>query len=124
MNDIYIESTDLTPLIHLTDKGECKIEGKFIPEDPIAFFYPLFEWIENVKMEHLTMHINLMYFNTAVSKQLMEFFIKLESNTGISAVTINWHYEEGDEEIKESGEIYDDLLERTTFNFLEFAEVL
>jgi hypothetical protein len=124
MNNIYIEATDVTPLVSLNTNEECNIEGKAIPEDPVAFFKPVFEWVEQVNTEHLIMNVNLVYFNTSVSKHLMDFFRKLEDNPKITAITINWHYEEGDEEIQESGEIYQELLERTNFRFIEFAEVL
>lgn len=124
MNNIHIESTDVTPLIYLSTKEESKIEGKAIPEDSVAFFKPLFTWAEIVVMDKLILNVNLEYFNTSVSKQLMNFFQALEANKNISDITINWNYEEGDEEIQESGEIYQELLDRTSFNFVEYAEIL
>ena len=124
MNNVYIERTDVTPLISLTSDGESKIEGKAIPEDPIAFFKPLFYWAESIATPKLCLNINLEYFNTSVSKQLMNFFQALEANNRINEIVVNWNYEEGDEEIQESGEIYQELLERTTFNIVEYAEVL
>ena len=123
MNNVYIEKTDVTPFISLTSDGENKIEGKAIPEDPIAFFKPLFYWAKSVAMPKLRLNINLEYFNTSVSKQLMDFFLALEANKAINEIIVHWNYEEGDEEIQESGEIYQELLERTTFHIVEYAEV-
>ncbi len=124
MNNVYIEKTDLTPFISLTSEGECKIEGKAIPEDPIIFFKPMFQWAKNVAMQQLQINVNLEYFNTSVSKQLMDFFQALEANKAINEIIIHWNYEEGDEEIQESGEIYQELLERTTFHIVEYAEII
>lgn len=124
MNTIYVEGTDLTPLISLTPEGESRIEGKAIPENPVKFFKPLFAWAESIVADEVSLSINLVYFNTSVSKHLMDFFRKLEDNSNIKNISILWHYEEGDDEIYESGEIYQELLERTNFNFVEYAEVL
>ena len=39
-------------------------------------------------------------------------------------INLVWMYEEGDDEMQESGEIYMDLLTRTNFSFKQYAEIV
>ncbi len=55
--------------------------------------------------------IQLEYFNTSSSKCILDVFKKLEAiHKGGSAVTINWHYEEDDEDMLEAGEDYQAII--------------
>ena len=122
MESLIIKGTDYCPTVVLSENGICKIEGSAIPEDAGIMFKPLFTWAKNCEMERLFLDINLYYYNTAVSKQLYDLFEKFEENPKIGEIYINWHFEEGDDEAKESGEIYADLLERTNFSYIEYEE--
>lgn len=122
MENLIIEGTDYAPTVVLSENGICKIEGKAIPEDAGIMFQPLFDWAKICQADRLFLDVNLYYYNTAVSKQLHDLFTKFENNPKIGEIHINWHYEEGDDEARESGELYSDLLERTNFSYIEYAE--
>jgi hypothetical protein len=58
----------------------------------------------------LTVTIRLTYFNTSTSKYLFNMIKKLELGfeKGLS-VTVNWHYDQDDVDMLESGEEFKDI---------------
>jgi hypothetical protein len=123
MQELFIEGTDSLPTISFKPNGELKITGRALPEDAAKFFSPLFEWISGYTSETIDVEINLDYFNTSVSKQLLDFFRLINNNSDIREIRVRWLYEDGDEEMLESGEIYQELLPRFTFVFQKYEEV-
>jgi tRNA(Phe) wybutosine-synthesizing methylase Tyw3 len=70
-----------------------------------------------------TVNVQLEYFNTSSSKCILDVFKKLEGiNKGGSAVTINWHYEEDDEDMLEAGEDYEAIIS-VPFKMIEIEEL-
>ena len=55
-------------------------------------------------------NVQLEYFNTSSSKCILDVFKKLESIIGKTNITINWHYEEDDEDMLEAGEDYQAII--------------
>jgi hypothetical protein len=123
MSDLFIPGTDSLPAITFKDDGDLKICGRALPEDAVSFFIPLFEWIKAFTGEAIHLEVNLDYFNTSVSKQLLDFFKMAEKNASIKEIHVKWMYEDGDEEMLESGEIYQELLPAFHFVFHKYAEL-
>jgi len=123
MENLIIEGSDTMPTVEFNTNGLLKIEGRALPENAHEFFSPLIKWVREFSIEKLTLQINLEYFNTAVSKQLYDFLKAVENNQNFKKITLKWFYEDGDDEILESGEIYEELLPRFTFEYHKFAEV-
>ncbi len=122
MNNLLIESTKKTPEVSFNTDGRLKISGRSIPEDATVFYDQLFEWIYYYCQEpsdHTTLDIELEYFNSGSSKAILHILRALVdvSKKG-RRLTINWYYEEGDEDIMERGEYYESILE-FKFNFFE-----
>lgn len=103
--------------------GHLTLEGRAIPEDATKLFDPMIEFARELKTEEVIFKVNLEYFNTASSKKLLELFKHLDANNNVSKVQINWYFEEGDEDSIETAEIYEDLLLRANFRYVEYAEV-
>ena len=115
MEKISIEGSPNTPTINFdTDKGFLEIKGRSIPENSIEFYKPLVDSLEKYagKPQSATnVNIQLEYFNTSSSKCILDVFKKLEAiHKGGSTVTINWHYEEDDEDMLEAGEDYQAII--------------
>ncbi len=116
MESIAIEITPKTPLVKLTSKdGIMEFRGRSIPENSIEFYTPVFNWIDKYSLqpkEKTTVQIQLEYFNTSSSKCLLDIFKKLQSLhlSGKSEVTVNWYYEEDDEDMLEAGEDYQAII--------------
>ncbi|HLO59439.1 MAG TPA: DUF1987 domain-containing protein [Bacteroidales bacterium] len=123
MQDLFIQGTDSLPNVSFKANGELKIFGRALPEDAAKFFAPLLAWINEYSSQEVNIEINLDYFNTSVSKQLLDLFKSIDNKKDILTVNVKWMYEEGDDEMLESGEIYQELLPRFSFSFHKYAEM-
>jgi len=123
MEDLFIQGTDSLPEISFKTNGELKITGRALPENAVTFFTPLFAWINDFSRKEVNIEVNLDYFNTSVSKQLLDLFMLIENKKSVKIVKVKWMYEDGDEEMLESGEIYEEMLPRFKFTFHKYAEI-
>jgi len=123
MENLHIEGTDTLPTVEMNTAGNVKLEGRALPEDAVRFFQPIIHWVNEYAGKNLDININLEYFNTSVSKQLHDFINLLNNKPADCKVQVQWHYEEGDDEMLESGEIYEELFPRIAFSYHEYEEV-
>lgn len=124
MEDLFVQGTDSLPTISFRSNGELKITGRALPEDANSFFRPLLDWLRNFSADEVNIEFNLDYFNTSVSKQILDMFKIIEGNPANKVIKIKWMYEDGDEEMLESGEIYSEMLKRFQFTFHKYAEIV
>ena len=122
MNAILIEATHSTPAINFSENGRLLVEGRSLPEDVNKFYKPLIEWIIKLTTESVKLDINLEYFNSASAKKILELMKSLDANSKIKNLIINWHYEEGDDDALETGQVFEELLIRAQFRYHEYAE--
>ncbi|MEP5613404.1 MAG: DUF1987 domain-containing protein [Cyclobacteriaceae bacterium] len=126
MEKIFIEPTRTTPLINFDpDEGLLEMKGRSSPENSIEFYQKILDNLEEYALsggEQFTANIAFEYFNTSSSKCLFDVFKRMSriEDSG-KTITINWHYEEGDDDMMEAGEDYSDLLD-LDFNFTEIEE--
>jgi len=123
MENLFIEGTDTMPFVELNNNGLLKLTGRALPENAFDFFRPIIIWVKEFSADEVNIQINLEYFNTSVSKQLHDFLKAIEDNPKNKKINLKWYYEEGDDEILESGEIYEELLPRIKFTYEQFNEV-
>lgn len=118
MENIQIDGTEKTPTISLEPAGQLSFFGRSIPENSVAFYKPVFDWLDQYTGEaqnSTTVKVQLDYFNTSSSKCLFDIFKKLENiHKSGKQVTVEWCYEEDDEDMKEAGEDYQSIF---TMNF-------
>lgn len=124
MEDIFIQGNDSNPTISFKVTGEIKFEGRALPEDALKLFQPLKLWASNIDVKEINIEFNLDYFNTSVSKELLDLFREFENNHRIETINIIWMYEDGDDEMLEAGEIYEDVLKRFNFTYQKYAEIV
>jgi len=123
MEPLIINKTEDTPAVHL-DKtaGIFEFSGKSLPEDVTSFYAPIFEWISSYgedANESSKFVFKMTYFNTASSKIILDILMRLETlHEEGKDITIEWHYEEDDEDMQEAGEEYADIVE-VPFTFIE-----
>ena len=115
MNNLFIPRTSKTPDIFFdADRGILEIKGRSIPENSVAFYAPAMQWLrdyEKTPREETQLIVKLEYFNTSSSKCLIDIFRKLEKlHSKDNSVTVIWYYEAVDEDMKESGEDFRDLV--------------
>ena len=126
MNTISYEPTNVTPYVYFNpDNGVFEIKGRSLPDTSILFYQPILSALENYAKDDnpgITANFAFEYFNTSSSKCLFDVFKRLNkvAETGRD-ITINWYFEEGDDDMMEAGEDYSDLLD-LDFNFYEIEE--
>jgi len=126
MERIIIEPTRITPLVNFDpEEGILEIKGRSSPENSIQFYQPIIDGLESyLHSDKNTLVANFAYeyFNTSSSKCLFDLFKKLTKiNDSGKELIINWYYEEDDEDMREAGEDYCDLLD-LDFNFIEIED--
>lgn len=116
MDALIIEATDETPKVVL-DPGNNTFEfsGKSLPEDVTTFYGPVLDWLDAYSEspnDKTVVVFNLVYFNTASSKLILDILFKLEEfHDDGHTISVEWHYQEEDEDMEEAGEEYADLVE-------------
>jgi hypothetical protein len=126
MEKVFIEPTRTTPLINFDpEEGLLEMKGRSSPENSIQFYQRVLDNLDEYAISggsEFTTNIAFEYFNTSSSKCLFDVFKRLSKieDSG-KKITINWYYEEGDDDMMEAGEDYSDLLD-LNFNFFEIEE--
>lgn len=127
MEKYSINGTPNTPDINFDlSNGVLNISGRSIPENSIEFYNPLFSaidtYISNPK-NNTTLNIQLEYYNSSSSACLLSVFKKLEKfkkGAGFP-VTINWLYEENDEDILAAGKNFEGMVD-LPFTMIQVSE--
>lgn len=124
---LLIDATSITPLVKVDpDHRVIHLIGRSSPENSLKFYYPLMDKIKILFAdctETIQVNFSFQYFNTSSSKCLFDFFKMLRNFIKEGKdVEINWHYEEYDDDMLETGEDYAELL-GLEFNFVEVEEI-
>ncbi len=132
MEPLYIEPTEFTPKVFFDPENSIfEISGFSRPENVIGFYRPILKWLEeyNEKVlsqnldfskSLLTINMKMTYFNSASSKFLLDILLEfMKFHSKGNKVEVNWFYEDGDDEIQESGEEISDML-GYPFNFISY----
>ncbi len=124
MDALQIKASQETPeIIFDPQTGLFTITGKSLPEDVKEFYGPVLKWlgeyVEKPKSETI-LKVKMDYFNTASSKMILEVFelIKTIHDNG-QKLTIEWYYQEDDEDMQDAGEDYAEIVE-VPFKFICF----
>jgi hypothetical protein len=115
MQNLSIEGTAKTPtIIFDSQKGLLEIKGRSIPENSTEFYKPLFDTLKSNSgnlSTPITVNFQLEYFNTSSSKCILDILKTVASMKKAGGqVTINWYYDEDDEDMLESGENYQEII--------------
>ena len=121
-----LDETDKTPKVRFNpEKGILEIKGRFIPENAIEYFIPIYEWLDEyakTPAPNTEVHLQLEYLNDSSSKCMFDVLKKLMFILkGGNQVEINWYYPPDDEDIYETGEDYQSIF-KIPFKFIETEE--
>jgi hypothetical protein len=121
-----IEPTHNSPEIFLDPEGKIKISGRSIAACSSSCITLIEQWVDGYASdpaENTQVDIELEYLNKAnlntyslLLKKLL--VLKLKNRK----FTVNWIYEEGDEDIRETGEFFSSSL-NIPINFIEKPEL-
>ncbi len=125
MEILMLGASEKTPeIVFDPTTGTLLLKGRSIPENSIAFYKPLNDWIDQYAVHpasHTVVEMKLEYFNTSSSKCMLDLFKKLEKLNG-TVVSVNWYFEEDDEDMEEAGEDYQSII-RLPFKMIEVEEI-
>jgi SiaC family regulatory phosphoprotein len=114
-------NTESTPEVEFNfESKKLSIKGVCSPENPTSFFLPIYSHLEEYKEtnDELLIEFMLDYFNTASSKCILNLLFNLKSNPDKKFnCKINWFIVDGDDEMKECGELYEELT-KLKFNYI------
>ncbi|MES2588044.1 MAG: DUF1987 domain-containing protein [Bacteroidota bacterium] len=127
MENLILEGSAKTPTVTFNaNEGKLELKGRSIPENSVEFYKPLNDWIDSYGESPKTatsVDIKLEYFNTSSSKCILDLFKKLEGINGKGTdVSINWYFEEDDEDMEEAGEDYQAIIS-LPFKIIEVEEI-
>lgn len=118
-----LSSTRDKPEVILNPKGIIKITGRLIPENPMDFFNPIDEWINEYfrnPADITYVEIYLEYINSVGTKYLLDTIHKIAHihlRNKKKKLIINWYYKVDDEDILEKGTFFSSVL-NVPFNFV------
>lgn len=115
MEKLQLEDTFKTPSVNFDpSSGELALQGRVFPENPEEFFSVLFEWLRNYSERpaaHTRLTLFLAYFNSTSSEYIFRLCKAIEqlAENG-NDCSICWEYEAEDEDMKQIGEDYAEIL--------------
>ena len=118
MENLVIAETDSTPTVNFSINGKLSLKGRSLPENVKEFYTPLEEWVAKLDVKSVTFVISLDYINSASSKKILDVLKSLDENNNVEDIIVNWHYDEGDDDSLESGQIFEELLSRSEFKYI------
>ena len=122
---LYIKPGLDTPKIDFNaETGELLIEGKSFPPDVTSFYKVALSWLDEYAKnpaEKTTLKLKLDYFNTASSKILLDILYRMEDlyKNGYDVI-IKWFYPEDDEDMKETGIEYSEII-KVPFDHISYT---
>lgn len=122
MHALFLKPTDFTPLVNFDlSEGKFEIKGESRPENTGKFYAQLTEWLTNLRQElvansiekQLVFDFKFDYFNSTSAKYILDLLAILQeiSNPLYKVnITVRWHYDKLDEDMRESGEEFSHLV--------------
>lgn len=123
----HIDRTETSPQIDLDiEAGTLEFVGRSLPSNADLFYSRVHNWLEMYMAQpqkETTVNMRMDYLDTSSSKHLYNIFNKLDAVTEQGRkVTVNWHYEAGDDEMAETGKDYESLF-KLEFAFIEVQDL-
>lgn len=131
MKTIKIEETNTSPYVLFDfDNNVYEIKGCSRPEDVVAFYGQLVDWLNDIKLNAtdemkartqnnpMVFKLYLDYFNSSSAKYILDMVLIIDQiyRNGMS-VAIDWLYKKEDEDMLETGKEFTDLI-KCPINFI------
>ena len=108
----FIQGTKTSPAA-IINNGYMKITGKAVHSDVQDTFSHFNKQVSKYAKEPANttaVDISLSYVNATSKRSIVQFFKLLESmNEQGFEITVNWHFDSEDEELRELGEIFSSM---------------
>lgn len=128
MEALKIEPTEISPKVYfIPENNVFEISGESRPENVRKFYEPIIAWLNDFGNSIISgeykidpiFNFKFEYFNSSSAKFIMDMLKKLEElfSKGIK-LKIIWYYDEGDEDMQETGEEFSKIIE-VPFEYVE-----
>jgi len=130
MKYINIPASEKSPKVVFEPKKHFfEMEGNSRPENVRDFFYPIIDTLKehfdglirkanNQDEPIFNFNFKLEYFNSASAKFISDILVIVKNcNENNVKIKVNWYFEDGDEDMKEVGEDFSDMI-TFPFNFI------
>ncbi|MBL4716279.1 DUF1987 domain-containing protein [Sphingobacteriaceae bacterium AH-315-L07] len=126
MDDLFIEKTRHSPGIKFEKESQIlSIIGNSLLEDPIAFYAPVFKWLDDYETDPLSLLKFVFKFNiiiTSSNKMIFELMIRIKDMVAKDLnIEIEWQYPEDDEDLEELGELFKETI-NVPFQLVSYGE--
>lgn len=113
MEQLNLNPTKTTPHVFFDPLlGKLVLEGRSSPEDSIGFYSPIMDKLNGSSYSTgtLTVEMKFDYFNSSSGRCLMDMIRVLgHIHANGTTITVNWYYEEEDDDMLEMGEDFEDI---------------
>ena len=114
METLQIKQTPTSLAVVLdASTGTLSFSGRSVSENSAEFFKPIMDWLAKYAeqpFEKTKCIFEFEYFNSAARKSLVEIFKILQvMHRNGNPLLVEWHYDAGDESMKEMGDEYSNL---------------
>ncbi len=120
LQELRVLTSVTTPEINLNPNGTLRIKGRSVVANAHGFCMLLEEWLDKYicnPADTTSVDFHLEYISTSNLKIYIDFIKKIESvSLKNKKYTINWYYDEGDEDILEMGQYISSIL-NIPFNY-------
>ena len=124
MKTLVIKQTITTPEITFDyDNNIFNLEGCSRPEDVRSFYYPIIQWLTDLKNgvengeiknnnDITVFNFKFDYFNSSSAKFILDILVLINDihKAGLN-IRIDWYFEENDDDMKEVGEELSDVVD-------------
>ncbi len=124
MEKLKLEATQTT-LEVLLDKQNAifLFKGRSRPENAFEYYQQIFDWLEKYQTDPLAetiVEFKLDYFNSTSAKMFIQILSQFEQMVNMGQrVIIKWYYKSADEDMREVGEDFEDIL-NLPFEFIVY----
>jgi hypothetical protein len=124
MEPLFIKEAEDTPKIILNKReNNFEISGKSLPVEVIGFYSPVLNWLDRYVIEpneKTVFKIRLEYVNSSSQMTIHEILSVLEKiKKQGKEIEIEWYFMEDDDEMRESGEEYSEII-NIPFKFISY----
>ena len=105
---ILAEGKNTPEVVFNASENIFTIKGKSFPENAKKFYSGILDWLNEFNPNNdLTFQISLYYISSSSIISVLEIIRILDKiNANGNSVSINWYYDQDDEDIKKIGEDY------------------
>ncbi|MEY5048008.1 MAG: hypothetical protein RLZZ175_1367 [Bacteroidota bacterium] len=126
METLELQAKNNTPYINFdASTGIMVMKGRSTPENSVEYYEPITNWVLNYiqsPAENTIIKVQFEYFNTSSSKCILDVLKKFaEIHKAGKSAKVEWYFEEDDEDMKEAGEDYGDIV-KMPFEVIEIPE--